>query len=138
MRKTKAPKAPKPPKTRNLGTWTESKFWGLVRGHLRRMFRHNWEPAKQALGRVRQPANDPSRPRLKWLFTCQSCQHQFPRKEVELDHIAPCGSLLGPDDIPSFLTRLLPETPDAYQVLCKLCHQEKTDREREAKKLSTP
>lgn len=124
----------KPAKTRNLGTWTEAKYWGSIRSHLRRMFRHNWEPAKHALLSMRRPAQRPDRPLLKWEFKCQACGHWHPRKDVELDHLFPCGSLLTTQDFGGFIGRLLPETSDAYQVLCKSCHLVKTVAEKAARK----
>lgn len=118
---------------RNGGTWSEAKFWGAVRSHLRRMFRFNWVPAKQALERAKRKSESDN-PRLKWEFFCCECKGWFPRKAVELDHIVPCGSLRGLEDLPGFLSRLLPESADSYQVVCKECHKKKTAAEREARK----
>lgn len=127
---------PKPAKTRNLGTWTEAKYWGAIRSHLRRLFRHNWEPKKQALMASRRPSQNKARPLLKWEFRCAACGEWFPREEVEIDHIIPCGSLLKEGDIGPFLTRYLPEDVSAYQILHLGCHSVKTNAERAAKKTS--
>lgn len=54
------------------------------------------------------------------------------RKEVEVDHIVPCGTLKCVEDLPGFVTRLFCEA-DGFQVLCKAnCHSKKT-RKRHAK-----
>jgi hypothetical protein len=97
------------------------------------MFRFNWVPAKLALGRARRKSVSPN-PRLKWEFQCAECKRWFPRKEVELDHRTPCGSLKSANDLGPFLSRLLPEDADAYQVICKaVCHPKKTAAERLAR-----
>ena len=120
----------KPEKTRNLGTWTEAKYWGAIRSHLRRLFRHNWEPKKRALLLARRPSQNSSRPQLKWEFQCVECKKWFPREGVEIDHVVPCGSLLHEDDLKSFLSRYLPESVSAYQILCEEDHNSKTQHER--------
>ena len=68
--------------------------------------------------------------RLKTEYQCAKCKKWFPRKEVQIDHVVPCGSLKGPDDIAGFLERLTPESTEAYQVLDKKCHKIKTQEER--------
>ena len=123
----------KPPKVRNGGSWTEAQYWSAIRSGLRRLFRFNWQPAKQALEKSRRKYTGPNKLQ-KWEFICAGCAGWFIRKQVELDHVKPCGSLRGAADIGSFLDRLHPETTDAYQVLCKPCHQQKTNAEKEARK----
>lgn len=50
------------------------------------------------------------------------------RKEVQIDHIEPAGSLKGFDDLPGFVERLFCEV-DGLQVLCKDgCHNKKTHK----------
>ena len=121
-------------KTRNHSTWTESRYWAGVRSALRRLFRFNWVPAKLALEAARRPYVGPNR-QQKWEFLCAACGGWFIRKEVELDHLTPCGRLRSADDIAAFLERLHPEDPKAYQVICKACHKVKTAAERKGRKL---
>lgn len=83
-------------------------------------------------------ANQGNNIRLKWEFQCACCGGWHADKEVQIDHIEPCGSLRGPEEIAGFLERLTPESPDAYQVLCKTCHGKKTVAERANKKLDKP
>jgi 5-methylcytosine-specific restriction endonuclease McrA len=119
-------------RTRNAGTWTEAAYWGRVRSHLRRLFRFNWLPAKQALEAAKRPYRGPNK-RQKVEYQCAVCKEWFPRDGVEIDHVVPCGSLKSEADLAGFLTRLYPEDPAAYQVLCESCHLRKTAAEREAR-----
>ena len=41
-------------RTRNANTWTEAKYWGHIRSHLRRAFRF-WKPATDAKLKARRP-----------------------------------------------------------------------------------
>jgi hypothetical protein len=119
--------------TRNGNTWSESKYWGGVRSALRRLFRFNWIPAKQALEAARRKYEGANKLQ-KWEFRCGMCGLWKIRKEVELDHVIPCGSLRCLEDVGGFLSRLHPESPDAYQVICKKCHKIKTAEERKNRK----
>ena|ERR1700728_2386375 len=119
--------------TRNANTWTEAKYWGGVRSALRRLFRFNWIPAKLALEKARRVYHGANR-NQKWEFQCSRCLGWMVRKDVELDHVVPCGSLRCALDVGPFLQRLHPETPDAYQVICKKCHKVKTQEERKLRK----
>lgn len=82
--------------------------------------------AKQAARRPNQSDNL----RMKWEFQCAKCRQWFPDKQVQVDHIIPCGSLKHHNDIVTFLQRLTPESPEAFQVLCSGCHQHKTNQEK--------
>ena len=67
-------------------------------------------------------------------YRCALCGEVFPSKEVQVDHIVPCGSLKSYADLGPFLQRLTAESPDDFQVLCKArCHKWKTYRERYGK-----
>ncbi len=57
----------------------------------------------------------------------------FAEKEIQIDHILPAGSLKDYKDLTRFLKRLTPESEKAYQILCKNCHQIKTNKERKKK-----
>ena len=115
------------PKVRNGGTWTEAKYWGHLRSALRRAFRF-WKPAIDALNAARIPCT--TRPNQKWAYRCFDCGKYFIRKEVQIDHVIPCGTLLGPEDVARFLQRLTTEDPNGFTVRCKKCHQAKTTAER--------
>jgi len=114
-------------RTRNGGTWTEAQFWGAVRSALRNKFTW-WKPMREAKEAARRPYKGAGR--QKWEFQCNTCKGWYMAKEVQVDHIVPCGSLKCPEDIEGFLDRMTPESPEAFQVLCKPCHQIKTNAER--------
>jgi len=118
--------ANKVPKTRNANTQTESAYWGGVRSALRRAYRY-WKPATKAKEAARRP-NQSDNKRMKWEFQCAHCQEWFPDKQVQIDHITPVGTLRCSADLAGFLERLTPE--GGFQVLCKECHQVKTNEER--------
>jgi len=113
-------------KPRNAGTMTEAAFWSFVRSKLRQAFRY-WKPIVNAKMAARRP-NKSENKRLKWEFQCNHCKEWFPDKEVQVDHIEPVGTLKCAEDLPKFLEQLASE--DGYQVLCKPCHQIKTNEER--------
>lgn len=121
-------KAQKIPRTRAGGEWTENQFWGFLRSGLRGMSRR-WPPlVRLALQACKRPSQSNNK-RLKWEFQCNDCGDWFPRKEVQVDHIEPCGSLRSFDDIGGFVERLFCEA-DFLAVRCVTCHQEKTNEER--------
>jgi hypothetical protein len=125
------------PRTRNLGTITEVEYFGKIRSALRRAFRF-WKPMQEALNKASRAYSGPN-PYQKKEYQCAKCNKWFKRTEVEIDHIEECGELMKLEDIPNFVRKLTPENVDAYQVLCKKDHKDKTanylKERREAKKL---
>lgn len=120
---TRKPKTNRVPRTRAGGEWTEASFWNFLRSGFRRMSLR-WPPlVRLALDKVRRPFAGGGR--QKWEYQCESCGKWFPRKEVEVDHIEPCGSLKCSDDLKSFVERLFCET-DKLRVLCNECHAIRT------------
>lgn len=127
-RKIKARRA-RVPKTRNGNTLTEAQYWQKIRHALRHAFRF-WKPMMTALKKAERPYSGPNK-RLKKEYQCAHCGQWFPRTQVQIDHKVPCGSLNGYDDIPQFIKNLTPESPDAFQVLCKKDHAIKTQSEKD-------
>ena len=120
------------PKTRNLGTLTESEYFAKVRSALRNAFRW-WKPMMAVLEDASRIYQGPNK-RQKKEYQCNHCQSWFKRTAVEIDHIEECGSLRNYDDIVPFLERLTKESKSDYQILCKPCHKEKTKKYLESKK----
>jgi len=82
----------------------------------------------QAKEDARRP-NQSDNKRMKWEYQCAHCHKWFPDKQVQIDHIAPVGKLNCMDDVVPFIERLVVEK-DGFQVLCRDCHQVKTNKER--------
>jgi len=120
------PKTNRVARTRAGGEWTEASFWAFLRSNLRAASR-KWPPlARLALKQARRPSQS-SNKRLKWEYECADCLGWFPRKEVEVDHIVPCGQLKSWDDFRPFAERLFCETY-GLAVRCKGCHQVRTQK----------
>ncbi len=126
MTKRKPSKRKLVPRTRNAATMTEAGYWGAVRSHLRRGFRY-WKPIMKAKMAARRPYKGTNK-RQKWESQCAHCKEWFKEKDVQVDHRIPVGSLRCPEDLAGFLERLTAE--EGYDVLCKPCHQVKTNEER--------
>ena len=117
------------PRTRAGGTWTEARFFGFIRGHLRNAFSRY--PVKH---QVKQNNRRKKRNGKRFEYHCADCRQWFPDSQIQVDHITPAGSLKTFGDLPGFCERLFCEA-DGLQLLCKSCHQVKTNREREERKL---
>lgn len=113
------------PRTRAGGEWTESSFWSFLRSNLRLASR-KWPPRKKVLLAARRNSQSENK-RLKWEYRCSECEGWFPEKQVEIDHVVPCGSLRNWDEFRIFAERLFCET-DGLAVRCETCHQTKTNQ----------
>jgi len=116
---------PKKEKTRNNGTMTEAAFWSMLRSHLRRKTT-SWKPRNEAIKRAsRRYVGENKRRKIE--VQCAKCEGWFARDQIEVDHIIEAGSLKSFADLPSFVERLFCEV-DGFQVLCKNCHNLKTNK----------
>jgi hypothetical protein len=123
-KKIKTVKNPKVPRTRAGNEWTEARFWQFMRTGLRQMSQR-WPPiVRHALEAAKRPSQSDN-PRLKWEYQCAECGGWFPRKEVQVDHIYPCGQLNNFDDMVIFAELLFCES-DKLAILCCDCHNKKT------------
>lgn len=109
-------------RTRNGGTWTEARYFGFIRSALRAAFM-KWGPKNAAKLNAKIGYNQ---------YTCASCEGVFGNKDVQVDHIEPCGTLKKYDDLPAFVEKMFCEV-EGFQVLCKSCHQTKTNEERKSR-----
>jgi len=87
-----------------------------------------WPPRNEVLFRARKEVRGK---RHKYEYKCAKCKRWFPRKLVEVDHIKEVGTLRDYSDLPTFVQRLLPSV-DGLQIVCKKCHQKKTNRARKS------
>ena len=120
------------PKPRNNGTMTESAFWSFIRSSIRKASMY-WKPLQQCKVDARKPYKGING-RQKWEYNCAECNKWFMEKEIQIDHIIDAGSLKSGDDLKGFVERCFVEA-GGYQVLCKPCHQIKTNAVREENKL---
>ena len=119
-------------KTRNNFTLSESAFWGFIRSTLRNASRW-WKPITQCKLESRRVYKGNNKLQ-KWEYKCNHCKGWFMDKEVQVDHIVDAGSLTNGDDLKGFVERLFCEV-GGFQVLCKPCHQIKTNNARIKNKL---
>jgi len=119
-------------KTRGSKTYTESAFWSMIRSCLRQKSRW-WKPIYTTKLEARRP-NQSDNKRLKYEYQCVKCQHWFPDKEIEVDHITPVGSLKSGKDLEVFVENLFCEK-EGLQILCKLCHLKNTKKQKEDAKI---
>jgi len=102
------------------GQWSRARYFGFIRSALRLASR-KWPPRIEAKVRARRRIKSPGRKNQKWEYQCATCGGWFADKQVEVDHIEPCGRLSSYDDLPEFTRRLLCEC-DKLRVLCHDCH----------------
>jgi 5-methylcytosine-specific restriction endonuclease McrA len=107
--------------------WTESRYWSAIRTALRSGLRF-YPPKVNVLNKAKRTYKGEN-PRQKFCYECASCKGCFKANEVQVDHKQPAGSLLSYQDLPKFVERLYCGE-DGLQVLCKQCHQIKTNKER--------
>ena len=119
------------PRTRNHFTLTEAGFWAFIISALRNKSRY-WKPITECKKNAKVKYVGANK-NQKWAYLCAICKKQYKTDEVEIDHIKPVGSLRKAEDLPKYVENLFCEIEN-FQCLCKKCHKEKTDRQREEKK----
>jgi len=113
--------------------WTEARWWAFLRSGFRALHQ-KWPPSQEFMKKNRKAVEGK---RHKFEHQCAVCLTWVPQKDVERDHIVPCGPLRRYEDIPPFVQKLF-AGEDGYQKLCKNCHMSKTKTEREeAKRFQT-
>lgn len=93
--------------------------WAFSKNALRRASRYWWSYSEaESRGRV-----------SRGLYLCASCQEQFKRKEVQIDHINPVVSTDGgTNDLNTYVDTLFCD-PENLQLLCLPCHKIKSGAE---------
>ena len=122
--------------TINDGEWSVARFNSFVKSALRSASQR-WPVKYKVLSEayVGQKINTKSG-RMSKHYRCNTCQQEFPTKEVQVDHIKPII-----DPITGFTTwddvvyNMFCER-DNLQVLCTDCHSSKTKQEKEERKLN--
>lgn len=103
---------------------------------LRSFLRRCWIkwPERLAAMREHRRAYIGTDKRIKWEHQCQVCYNWFVwrKKEMQIDHIVPCGTFLCDDDYKTFIPALFCDRKN-LQKICKICHDKKTAEERKGK-----
>lgn len=117
-------------KTRCSGQWTEAKFRSFVVGNLRRVT-NKWAPINEVKKEARIS---------RGFYRCKGCGGTAPTtivvdgkrvKNIFVDHINPIvDPSVGWVSWDAFIEGLFSEK-DNLQLLCKSCHDEKTEEERD-------
>lgn len=105
------------------GTWTKARYFSFIRSALRKAW-SRYPVRFQVLKAASKPYTGKDT-RRKWSYKCAQCKKWFMQKDVEVDHITPCGSLKEYTDLPRFVATLFCEE-DNLRVVCKPCHKEIT------------
>ncbi|MEK0325809.1 MAG: HNH endonuclease signature motif containing protein [Nitrosopumilus sp.] len=108
-------------------TWTTAKFWSFIRSGLRAKF-SRWPP-KYAVYAAAKRDILVKKGNQRFEYQCALCDRWFGMKEVEVDHIIPCGSLRNYKDLGAFVKRLFC-SQEHLRLLCKPCHKTRTKEER--------
>ena len=106
---------------------TDTRFFTWLRSQLRRIS-VKWKPrndAKNAARRTYKGENRRRRGEYQWA----ACREWFAGKEIQVDHITPCGTLKSYADLPNFVERLFCDV-EGFRVLCAPCHQQVTNKAR--------
>jgi hypothetical protein len=126
VKRAKAKKASRVPKTRNANTMSESAFWQFIRAALRNKSRW-WKPRLICLQKARRPSQSANK-RLKWEYQCNHCKDWWPQTQVEINHIIPVGTLKCAQDLPLFVENLFCEI-DNLECVCVTCHKKHHKKE---------
>jgi hypothetical protein len=114
---------------------TEAKFLAWVRGVLRKGWSRH--PIKvMYLQAKRKRIANPSEKSAKrfpeiWALTCAQCGHDFPQKDIEVDHIDAAGGFKALSQLGEWAERLYLVDFDSIRAVCKPCHKIKSYAERE-------
>lgn len=131
MRKRSKRKAPRQGKTNrvpkpfNGGKWSHAAFIGFFRSALRKASQR-WDPLVSEVFKLARRPSQSTNKQLKWEYQCSECLGWYPRKEVNADHIIPCGKFTVLDDLPGYVARMFCEV-EGIRVLCIKCHQRRTN-----------
>jgi len=113
----------------NNGEWTVARFNSFVKSALRSASQR-WPPRYRTIknASVGKKTNKKTG-RLAEHYLCNSCNKEFPLKEVQVDHKNPVVPLSGFTTWDEVIHNMFCEE-DNLQILCKDCHKEKTNVER--------
>lgn len=109
----------------------------LLKGAIRRVFSRS-ELRRKILQKNAIEHFDENRPRVKKWSWCQNCGQVFPSYTAQVDHrepLIPIGHTLEDMSWDDVIERLWCGENN-LQVLCEMCHNEKSSNERKQRKLA--
>jgi len=118
----------------NAGQWTQARMNSFIKSALRSASQR-WPPRYSSLhdACIGQKIN-PKSGRLAKHYTCGMCKQAHPAKDVQVDHIKPIiDPVVGFQTWDILIGNLFCEKEN-LQILCKTCHQIKTNAEKQLKK----
>lgn len=119
---------------RNGGKWTEARYRSFVTSTLRAGSR-KWPPKYETLNAAKTEKKvNKATGRLAQHYLCAMCEQEYTQKDVQVDHIKPViDPKKGFVSWDTYIDRMFCEGKN-LQVLCKICHAEKTKLEKEISK----
>jgi len=119
---------------RNGGKWTEARYRSFVTSTLRAGSR-KWPPKYETLNAAKTEKKvNKATGRLAQHYLCAMCEQEYTQKDVQVDHIKPViDPKKGFVSWDTYIDRMFCEGKN-LQVLCKICHAEKTQLEKEISK----
>jgi hypothetical protein len=119
---------------RNGGKWTEARYRSFVTSTLRAGSR-KWPPKYETLNAAKTEKKiNKATGRLAQHYLCAMCEQEYTQKDVQVDHIKPViDPKKGFVSWDTYIDRMFCEGKN-LQVLCKVCHAEKTKLEKEISK----
>lgn len=104
---------------------TEAKFKSFIINTLRRAS-YRWSPRGEAMKLARIERGQ---------YECASCEEIFKNKDIQVDHIAPIvDPKRGFTTWDEYIARMFCPV-EGFQVLCKPCHEKKTNKEKDVRKV---
>jgi 5-methylcytosine-specific restriction endonuclease McrA len=115
----------------NDGTWTEGRFNSFIKSTLR-SGSQRWPPKYKALSAAKQGKRiNQATGRLAEHYKCKACGNDFPASYVQVDHISPViNPSIGFTNWDDVIKGMFCEQ-DNFQILCKDCHRDKTNAEKQ-------
>ena len=106
----------------------------FLRSHFRRCWMYYSENRKKALEAAKRDNKYKKVKNFKWkklknLYECNTCNNDFPLKEVQVDHVNKIGAL-SYGNLGDWVINLM---FGDQVVMCKTCHQTKTNKDRKSK-----
>lgn len=118
----------------NGGLWTPARFRSFVTSALRTASQR-WPPKFEALKNALEGRKvNQKTGKLANHYRCAACDGLFVSSDVNVDHIKPVvDPKRGFKTWDEYIDRLFCEL-DNFQVLCRPCHKDKTQKEKEQRK----